>query len=294
MSDLAFQRHILVQGLILIDFLLSLTERAKKRWAEIEKTNSKSSNKALLYAYTLNDENVSLPSHLAVFLNAHANKPQEKWVLATRLAIAGYLQAGPEGKYYYRMVETVLARDKNWVRWKLESCPSIVKDAVTPQENKDAQAGARQATANRRMKARPTGAVDVSFLAEADSTKGLESLKDPSRYTYGTPMLFRLGSQFFRFTAPSIEKLVKDIQGDELDLEMAMTDEEKHSLEATMANKTWRALRAATHSSIDLLDKVEPGKSLQDVLRRQETTQDPGNEGGEVSEVDGKVDDVPT
>lgn len=102
-------------------------------------------------------------------------------MLSTRGAIATYLQAGPDGSYYYRMVETVLARDKNWVRWKLESCPSIVRDAVTPQENKDAQAGAKQATANRRMKARPAGAIDVSFLAETDYDKGLERLKDPTR-----------------------------------------------------------------------------------------------------------------
>lgn len=59
LSDLAFQRHILVQGLILIDFLLSLTESAKRKWADIERSNPKSANKTLLYSYTLNDENVS-------------------------------------------------------------------------------------------------------------------------------------------------------------------------------------------------------------------------------------------
>jgi hypothetical protein len=58
LSDLAFQRHILVQGLILIDFLLSLTEKAKKKWADVEKANPKSANRALLYGFTLNEENV--------------------------------------------------------------------------------------------------------------------------------------------------------------------------------------------------------------------------------------------
>lgn len=58
LSDLAFQRHILVQGLILIDFLLSLTEKAKKKWADVEKTNPKSANKGLLYAFTLSENNV--------------------------------------------------------------------------------------------------------------------------------------------------------------------------------------------------------------------------------------------
>ncbi len=50
-SDLAFRRHILVQALILLDFLLSLTPKAKKK---LEHT----SNKSVLYSYTLNEENV--------------------------------------------------------------------------------------------------------------------------------------------------------------------------------------------------------------------------------------------
>lgn len=58
LSDLAFQRHILVQGLILIDFLLSLTEKAKKKWTDVEKINPKSVNRTLLYAFTLSEENV--------------------------------------------------------------------------------------------------------------------------------------------------------------------------------------------------------------------------------------------
>jgi hypothetical protein len=62
LSDLAFQRHILVQGLILIDFLLSLTDKAKKKWADVEKVNPKSANRALLYGFTLNEENVCINS----------------------------------------------------------------------------------------------------------------------------------------------------------------------------------------------------------------------------------------
>lgn len=66
---------------------------------------------------------------------------------------------------------------------------------------------------------------------------------------------------------------MKGIQNDELDLEMAMDGEEKDSLEAAKANKTWRALRSATRTSIELLDKVEPGKSLEELFKQQE--QDP-------------------
>lgn len=53
LSDLAFQRHILVQALILIDFMLSLTENAKQKVAHI------TTQKALQYEFTLSEEGVS-------------------------------------------------------------------------------------------------------------------------------------------------------------------------------------------------------------------------------------------
>jgi len=53
LGDLAFQRHILVQALILIDFMLSLTENAKQKVAHI------TIQKALQYDFTLSEEGVS-------------------------------------------------------------------------------------------------------------------------------------------------------------------------------------------------------------------------------------------
>ena len=51
MSDLAFRRHILVQALILIDFILSLTPKAKRKFAN-------TTNKSVLYSYTVSDDDV--------------------------------------------------------------------------------------------------------------------------------------------------------------------------------------------------------------------------------------------
>lgn len=76
---------------------------------------------------------------------------------------------------------------------------------------------------------------------------------------------------------------------------MAMTDEEKLSFEAAKASKTWRALRVATRVSFDLLDKVEHGKNLEDVLKQRGAVHKLVNEGGEVAGSDGtegKADDV--
>lgn len=52
MNDIAFRRHILVQALILLDFVLSLTPKAKAKLADL-------TNKSVLYSHVLNDEDVS-------------------------------------------------------------------------------------------------------------------------------------------------------------------------------------------------------------------------------------------
>jgi len=225
LSDLAFQRHILVQALILINFLLSLTEQAKKKLA-VPGAN----NKSLLYSYTLSADDA-------------------KWALETKSKIAEYLRRTPnidQGRFYHRMVETILARDKNWVRWKVESCPSIVRDPVPTEQEFEARKGAIAATRVRPVPKKTPGAIDLSFL---EGEGGLEALKDPRRYT-----------------TPSIDTLVDAIKVDKMDLEMAMTEEETNNLQASISNKTWRALRQVRESNLSLLDKVDPAKDIEEVF----------------------------
>ncbi|KAK4620838.1 THO complex subunit 1 [Fulvia fulva] len=240
LSDLAFQRHILVQALILIDFLLSLTEQAKKRLVELP-----TPNKSMLHTFTLSEEDT-------------------KWSKSTRTVIADYLRSTADGAQYHRMVETVLARDKNWVRWKIESCPSIVRGPVTTEQELAARKGARSAVRPRVVPDKPNGAMDLSFLDEGTGG-GLEVLKDPSRYT-----------------APTIEQLVEAVKTDKLDLDFAADDEEKTSFENAMQNAKWRALRQARSSNLSLLEKDEPGKALEDVMRI------PDHVGDEAGEQDGE------
>ncbi|KAL9529856.1 THO complex subunit [Sphaerulina musiva] len=224
LSDLAFQRHILVQAMILIDFLLSLTERAKKRLSSLTGTN-----KSLLYSFTLSEEDTH-------------------WATSTRAVIREGLESREDGRQYCRMVETVLTRDKNWVRWKVESCPSIVRGPVTTEEELLARKGVANFTRPRRLAEKPQGMMDLGFLEEADSG-GLEPLKNPARYT-----------------TPSIQQLVDQIKMDELDAEMAMTDEEKSNIDTAMTNAKWRALRIARAADLALLDKVDSTKDLEGIL----------------------------
>ncbi|SMQ49015.1 unnamed protein product [Zymoseptoria tritici ST99CH_3D7] len=223
LSDLAFQRHILVQALILIDFLLSLTDKAKKRLASLTTTN-----KSMLYSFALNEGDT-------------------QWATTTRSTITSHISSTAEGRQYCRMVETVLARDKNWVRWKVESCPSIVRGPVSTEQEMAARKGAAQATRPRKIPEKPMGAMNLSFLDEG-SGGGLEALKDPARYT-----------------APTIEQLVDKVKTDKLDADFAADDEEKASFENAIQNAKWRALRQARSSNLSLLNKVESTKDLEEM-----------------------------
>jgi THO complex subunit 1 len=78
---------------------------------------------------------------------------------------------------------------------------------------------------------------------------------------------------------PNAEALVKDVQAVELDLEMAMTDEEKQLLQESKTSKTWRALRLASKTRLSLFDQVDDGRNLQCLVQPQGT--ESNIEGGE-------------
>lgn len=95
--------------------------------------------------------------------------------------IAAYLQQGPEGKFYYRMIDTVLTRDKNWTHWKAESCPLIDRPPVPAEQYKEAEKGAQVACTNKRLRSTPLGSLDLGFLSEGSSTDRFRQLAEPER-----------------------------------------------------------------------------------------------------------------
>lgn len=244
LSDLAFQRHILVQALILIDFLLSLTEMAKKKRDALN-----FQNKSLLYAYTLSEDDA-------------------KWATSTRATITTYLGSTRDGREYCRMIETVLARDKNWIRWKMESCPSIVRPPVSTDLELKARKGAQDAARPRRVPEASGGGLNLSFLDEKKAAD-IESLSLSTRHQ-----------------PPTIQELVEGIKMDQLDAEMADDDELKR-YETSIANKRWRALRTARAIDLALLDRVDSTKEfdLDAAIRPKEQQRDSSSADHNVEEV---------
>ncbi|OAL34574.1 hypothetical protein AYO20_06204 [Fonsecaea nubica] len=237
--DIAFRRHILVQALIMLDFLLSLSPGVKTKFEGL-------TNKSVLYSYILSEDDT-------------------KWAHSTRSQIAAYLQQGGngnEGKFYYRMVDTILSRDKNWVRWKAENCPSISRDSVSPRiylESRDTLT--KLAEAARAPLVNPSGANDLAFLSKIEP---LEALKHPSK----------------RHRVPTLEEYYRGIDRDDLDMDFAMTEDEKKEIEERKAGKVWRALRASKNRFV-MCEKVQYGGDLKALLGA-DTLDDQAEKGGEV------------
>lgn len=247
-GDTAFRRHVLVQALILLDFMLSLTSTAKTRHTDL-------TNKSVLYGFTLSDDDA-------------------RWVGSMRKSIEGYLQDGPGGKFYYRMVDTVLSRDRNWVRWKAEGCPPIERPAITVPDYMKARTEASRTYTNKRLRPTPMGSLDLKFLSDAEAVANIERLQ---------------GSD--RFAVPTADSFLMSIMDDEMDIDMAPTSDEKEAAIRSKSSKTWRILRLAAKSKLSAFDKINDGQNLKALFEiPQEAPTESvepaeGHEGGET--VDG-------
>ncbi|KAI9828185.1 MAG: hypothetical protein M1826_006113 [Phylliscum demangeonii] len=246
MTDLAFRRHISVQALIVVDFLLSLTARAKAKLADLKTPNKSAA-----------------------------------WATEAKAEIGTYLQHGLEGKFYYRMVDTVLCRDKNWVRWKAESCPPIEVPPVSPQVWLDSMDGADKACEEMQLREHPLGSLELDFLEWGHNLPvNWKRLEDP------------------RLVAlPEIESFQSRIE--EQNVRIAAAEGDEVALEKQIDKKTsmmWRALRVAVKDRLVHFDKLENYvQDIRPVYRPEYLGLEDGEEladTGEGDEGDGERDGV--
>jgi THO complex subunit 1 len=160
----------------------------------------------------------------------------------------------------------VLSRDKNWVRWKAEGCPLIERPAISVAEYKTSREHATKAYANKRIRPSPMGSLDLKFLADSEALANIERLKQPDRYS-----------------VPTADSFLKGIMDDEMDIDMAMTDEDKEIAVNAKASKSWRILRLSAKGKLAAFDKIEDGNKLQ-VLFESPTTEGTPHHGEEANE----------
>ena len=232
-SDLTFRRNFLVQALIVMEFLLSLSPKAKEKLAAVQTPNK---------AVTYSDQQLS--------------EEDTKWATDMHNTIVDYLRQGIEGPYFNRMVETVLARDKNWVRWKVENCPSIECSALSPETFVEARTAATKLATTRRLRATPLGSLSLDFLGDEDEHDAMEKLKDPERYAL-----------------PELSSLKRGIADDEFEIEMPNSDDSKASAIEGKASKTWKALRIASRSRLVVFDKIDDDDKI-DIIFEDKAAQE--------------------
>lgn len=109
--DASFRRHILVQFLILLQFMLGFTTQNKEKMEKYK-------NKPLLNM--LNSSNFTL------------DETDERWIHEIWKDIISTLNSiPPNGKAYSDAIVLVLTREVNWLRWKAEDCRPIDRASLT-------------------------------------------------------------------------------------------------------------------------------------------------------------------
>lgn len=233
-----------------MDFLLSLSPKAKEKLASVQVLNKS-----------------------VAYMDQVLSEDDTKWVEGMKMTISRYLKEGTDGQFFYRMVETVLSRDKNWVRWKLENCTAIEMPAVSPETYAEAMKAARTSATNKRLRPQALGSLQLDFLNEGDDETAMQKLKSEERY--------RL---------PELASLKRKIQEDDLEIDMPLNEQSKSAAIEGKASKTWKALRIASRSRLALFDKIDSYEKInvlfEDPAKKEEET---NGDAAEETEVEAEV-----
>ncbi|BGP10801.1 THO complex subunit 1 [Rhodotorula toruloides] len=123
LADANFRRQILIQMLILFQYLLSLTPAERTRVQSFHPLNA-----AALSPFVLQTEN-------------------ETWIREMRSRTLDELDAMDGGRRFRKAVQLVLQREQNWMDWKLRSCAPFTKPSLdAAAESEKARAKLRAAT----------------------------------------------------------------------------------------------------------------------------------------------------
>lgn len=239
----------MLQALIVMEFLLSLSPKAKEKLA-----GANAPNKSVTYS----DQTLS--------------KEDAAWAAKMKHDITNHIKnSHGDGPYFLRMVDTILARDKNWVRWKIESCPSIARDPVSADEFVAAEEGAQRAFGQRRRRSTGggMGSFSLDFLDEEDPEEALAELKKPSR------------SQM-----TGLDTFEREIADEDFEIEMPDSDASKQQAEERKASKTWRALRIVRQTNLSTFDKIDDDNDVRLIFKIGD-----GNDDDELDELDGEAGD---
>lgn len=163
-----------------------------------------------------------------------------------KATISDYLRRGYDGAYFFRTVETVLARDKNWVFWKMASCPPIQRDPVSAENFKEAMVTSQRMATNKRLRQSPIGTVSMDFLrGNGQISSMMEKLQSSERY--------RL---------PELDEFREKMSGVDPDTDAPGGEPSGIAVVDGNASKCWRALRVASRFNMAAFDRIEDPRKV--------------------------------
>ncbi|KAK6543256.1 hypothetical protein TWF694_000018 [Orbilia ellipsospora] len=230
--DLVFRRHILVQFLIVIEFLLSLSHKYK-RYLEAD-----AKNRSVQFPYTLSEED-------------------GKWAESAKKDIVNALnyKSGMDGLLFSRTVDSVLTREKNWIKWKAENCLSFEMDTVSIDNVLVSKIAGDENT-------KVSNKLECEMGAPALSNVWFESES-------GMPAMIDL-TQVQRTALPDYKVYNQAIELSILDKDFATTNQEREEIEESISNKSWRALRVASRDRFHFFKNLDEDLSIKSLLATED------------------------
>lgn len=208
------------------------------------------------------------PNKSVLYAEQTLSEEDTKWATHMKKTIGDLLpKHSLDGAHFARMVETVLSRDKNWVRWKSDSCPPITRPAVTPEAFQEAKATAKRMATNKRLRPTPMGSLPLNFLAlEGDQAMG----------KYRSAMRYKL---------PELTSFKDKIALDELEIDMPTNNQALAAAIESKASKSWRAMRIAGRCKLAAFDKIDSDDKIDVIFQEgpaqdEEEAEDAEEEGG--------------
>ncbi|GAA5937220.1 hypothetical protein JCM1841_002330 [Sporobolomyces salmonicolor] len=254
LADPAFRRQILLQTLILFQYLLSFTPSARARAQALPMTNA-----SAFPSFTLSPED-------------------EAWVTELRQQALGEMESMEGGKTFRRAVESVLQREQNWTDWKLRSCIPFTKPAVPVAEHSE-KARSKLRVLTRKQKAFPwrMGNPQLSRVWDKNLTTLEGFVPDVADDEFDAIVReWRMTKKRHDMTAAQVRQLPADTP---------RAAELSQSLEGTAIKLQalhWRAIRSASGSHLRHFASIGSGdldtllSAIDDDRRRKEEAEEAG------------------
>ncbi|KAK4705976.1 THO complex subunit 1, partial [Phenoliferia sp. Uapishka_3] len=231
-SDPAFRRQILIQMLVVFQFLLSFTEEGRQSSATLPVTN-----KPALLSHKLSPAN-------------------EKWITGLRAKTIAEMQSMEGGLSFTQTVELILKREQNWINWKLTNCMPFNKEPLPATTSKTAINKLAALTRKPKEFSNSLGNHVLTRLWNKNATSLAELQSPPMNETF---------DQIFREWKMTKAKLAqKRVQRKQLSesegnkssdvaMKLSAIDQEISNLDVVVKALHWRGVQSATTSHLKLI-----------------------------------------